>query len=110
MSTLLDEPLRQSFVTPAAQRLRTTMAAVRVSMSWLGTKKSLTAEQKAEAAEPFGTDARFLSAGKRLLDIAQGPTRPRCHRRRLHQGSRCPASLAQTALLMNTGQDSQLLE
>lgn len=67
MSTLLDEP--QS-TTPAAQRLRTTMAAVRVSMSWLGTKKSLSAEQRAEAAEPFGTDARFLSAGKRLLDIS----------------------------------------
>ena len=46
------------------------MAAVRVSMSWLGTKKSLSAEQRAEAAEPFGTDARFLSAGKRLLDIS----------------------------------------
>jgi hypothetical protein len=30
----------------------------------------LTAEQKQEAAEPFGTDARFLSAGKRLLDIS----------------------------------------
>jgi hypothetical protein len=46
------------------------MAAVRVSMSWMGTRKTLTAEQRAEAAEPFGTDARFLSAGKRLLDIA----------------------------------------
>ena len=30
----------------------------------------MTAEQKAEAAEPFGTDARFLSAGKRLLDTS----------------------------------------
>jgi hypothetical protein len=46
------------------------MAAVRISMSWFGVRKSLTAEQKAEAAEPFGTDARFLSAGKRLLDIS----------------------------------------
>src|SRR5208283_1156624 len=69
MSTLLDEPLRQQSTAPA-ERLRTTMAAVRVSMSWLGTRKTLTAEQRAEAAEPFGTDARFLSAGKRLLDIA----------------------------------------
>ena len=39
-------------------------------MSWFGTRKTLTAEQRAEAAEPFGTDARFLSAGKRLLDTA----------------------------------------
>ena len=46
------------------------MAAVRVSLSWFGTRKTLTAEQRAEAAEPFGTDARFLSAGKRLLDIS----------------------------------------
>ena len=37
--------------------------------SWFGTRKTLTAEQRAEAAEPFGTDVRFLSAGKRLLDI-----------------------------------------
>ncbi|MEI8373288.1 MAG: hypothetical protein WCJ35_10705 [Planctomycetota bacterium] len=64
MSTVLDRP-----ASPADQ-LRTTMAAVRVSMSWFGTRKTLTAEQRAEAAEPFGTDARFLSAGKRLLDIA----------------------------------------
>jgi hypothetical protein len=68
-STLLDEPAsRQS--TMSAQRLRSTMAAVRVSMSWFGTRKTLTPEQRAEAAEPFGTDARFLSAGKRLLDIS----------------------------------------
>jgi hypothetical protein len=39
------------------------MAAVRVSIRWFGTRKSLTVEQRAEAAEPFGTDARFLSAG-----------------------------------------------
>jgi hypothetical protein len=46
------------------------MAAVRVSLSWFGTRKTLTAEQRAEAAEPFCTDVRFLSAGKRLLDIS----------------------------------------
>ena len=69
MSALLDEPVsRQS--SAHAQRLRTTMAAVRVSLSWFGTRKTLTPEQKQEAAEPFGTDVRFLSAGKRLLDIS----------------------------------------
>ena len=63
MSTVLDEPrLHQS--TGPAQRLRTTMAAVRVSFTWLGVRKTLTAEQRAEAAEPFGANARFLSAGK----------------------------------------------
>jgi hypothetical protein len=70
MSTIIEEPLRQPSSVVAAQRLRTTMAAVRVFMSWMGTRKTLTAEQRAEAAEPFGTDARFLSAGKRLLDIS----------------------------------------
>ena len=44
------------------------MAAVRVSIRWFGIRRSLTAEQKAEAAEPFGAEAKFLSAGKKLLD------------------------------------------
>ena len=69
MSTLLDDTVHRQSTAPA-DRLRTTMAAVRVSMSWLGTRKTLTAEQRAEAAEPFGTDARFLSAGKRLIDVS----------------------------------------
>ena len=69
MSTLLDEPVRQQSTSPA-ERLQTTMAAVRVSMSWLGTRKTLTPEQKAEAAEPFHAEARFISAGKRLLDTS----------------------------------------
>ena len=53
--------------TPA-ERLRTTMAACRVQFTWFGTKKSLTAEQKAQAAEPFDAEGQFLSAGKKLLD------------------------------------------
>jgi hypothetical protein len=63
MSSVLDLP------TPA-DRLRTSMAAVRVSISWFGTRKSLTVEQKAEAAEPFNAEAKFISAGKKLLDIS----------------------------------------
>jgi hypothetical protein len=51
-----------------AERLRTTMAACRVQFTWFGTKKSLTAEQKAQAAEPFDAQGQFLSAGKKLLD------------------------------------------
>lgn len=69
MSTLLDAPLRQQSPT-AADRLRMTMAAVRVSFTWLGVRKTLTAEQRAEAAEPFGANAQFLSAGKKLIDIS----------------------------------------
>ena len=54
--------------TTPAERLRTTMAACRVQFTWFGTKKSLTAEQKAQAAEPFDAEGQFLSAGKKLLD------------------------------------------
>src|SRR5258706_1149368 len=51
-----------------AQSLRVNMAAVRVSFTWLGTRKSLTAEQRTEAAQPFDAEGQFLSAGKKLLD------------------------------------------
>jgi hypothetical protein len=69
MSTLLNEPTSHA-VAPASQRLRATMAATRVSIRWFGTRKTLTPEQKAEAAEPFGAEAQFLSAGKKLLDTS----------------------------------------
>src|SRR5207302_1582665 len=51
-----------------AQRLRATMAAVRLSFTWMGVRKSLTTEQKAQAAESFGAEGNYLSAGKKLLD------------------------------------------
>ena len=66
MSTTLDE--RRSETTPS-QRLRTTMAAVRISFTWLGTRKTLTPEQKNQAAESFGAEGQYLSAGKKLLDV-----------------------------------------
>jgi len=67
MSTVLDDPASRS-ATTSAQRLRTTMAAVRVSLSWLGVRKSLSVEQKNQAADTFGAAGDFLSAGKKLLD------------------------------------------
>jgi len=45
-----------------------TMAAARISLSWLGTRRTLTADQKAVAADVFGAEGAFLSAGKKLLD------------------------------------------
>ena len=54
--------------TTPAERLRTTMAACRVSFRWWGTQKTLTPEQRAVAAEAFDAEGQFLSAGKRLLD------------------------------------------
>ena len=70
MSTLLlDDPetVRASNVA-AADRLRNTMAAVRVCFTWLGIRKSLSTEQKSQAAESFGAQGQFLTAGKKLLD------------------------------------------
>ena len=66
-TVLLDEPVVRPSTSPS-QRLRTTMAAVRVSLSWFGTRKTLTAEQKSQAADTFGAEGAFLSAGKKLLD------------------------------------------
>ena len=64
----LDQQAQERQAAAAAERLRTTMAAVRVSLSWFGVRKSLTPDQKAQAAESFGAEGAFLSAGKKLLD------------------------------------------
>ena len=53
--------------TPA-QRLRRTAAAVRVHFTWMGVRKTLTKQQKDEAAEQFGAQGESLSAGKKLVD------------------------------------------
>ncbi|MDP6058868.1 MAG: hypothetical protein QGH33_08245 [Pirellulaceae bacterium] len=67
MSTsLLDEPVTQA--SSASQRLRTTMAAMRLSFTWFGTHKSLSPQQMAQAADTFGAEQYFFSAGKKLLD------------------------------------------
>src|SRR3954463_1625765 len=70
MSTvsLLDRAETHS-TTTAATRRRATMAAGRVSFTWLGTQKTLTPEQRAQAAEAFDAEGQFLSAGKKLLDV-----------------------------------------
>ncbi len=61
LTPLLDEP-------SAAGRLRTTMAAVRLSFTWFGVRRSLSQEQKTEAAESFGAERNYFSAAKKLLD------------------------------------------
>lgn len=67
MTTLLDEPAVDTRVD-SAQRMRTTMTAARVSFTWFGTRKSLSREQKEQAADSFGAESDFLSAGKKLID------------------------------------------
>ena len=67
MTTLLDDP-PSSLTNTAADRLRTEMIAMRLSFTWFGTRKTLSAEQKAQAAESFGAEGEYLSAGKKLLN------------------------------------------
>ncbi len=68
MTLLLDEPPSRRTTTDAADRLQTEMIAMRLSFTWLGTRKTLSPEQKAVAAESFGASGDYLSAGKKLLN------------------------------------------
>jgi hypothetical protein len=52
----------------AANRLRTTMAAVTVAFTWLGVRKTLAPEQRTTAARAFHADRELLSASKLILD------------------------------------------
>jgi hypothetical protein len=52
----------------AAQRLRTTMAAVRLAFTWLGVRKTLAPEQRTTAARAFDADRELLTASKLILD------------------------------------------
>ena len=54
--------------TMASARLRANMTAARVSFTWLGVRKSLNSHQRDLAANSFGAEGKYLSAGKKLLD------------------------------------------
>jgi hypothetical protein len=69
MTSLLDLPETQTD-NQAAQRLRTTMAAVRIAFVWFGVRKTLTPEQKSQAADTFGAAGEYVSAAKKLLDTS----------------------------------------
>lgn len=66
-TNLLDRGANGTSIAPA-QRLRQSSGAVRVSLHWLGVRKTLTPTQKNQAAEPFSAEGQFLSASKKLLD------------------------------------------
>jgi hypothetical protein len=67
---MVEDPTESLPATSAAQRLRTTMAAVRVMFVWFGVRKSLTPDQKSQAADTFGAESEYFSAGKKLLDTS----------------------------------------
>ena len=69
MTSVLEEPRSQAS-TSASDRLRSTMAAARLSFNWLGVRKSLNSSQKNQAANSFGAEGKYLSAGKKLLDTS----------------------------------------
>jgi hypothetical protein len=52
-----------------AQRLRRSAAAARVSLHWWGVHRALTNQQKEEVSAGYAADARFLTAGKKLIDV-----------------------------------------
>jgi hypothetical protein len=60
---------------PNGDRLRTTMAAMRLSFTWFGTRKSLSSEQKAQAADTFHAEGKYISAGKKLIDTGDSSFR-----------------------------------
>ncbi len=68
MPTLLDDPPAVRTDNCAADQLRNTMAATRLSFTWFGVRKTLSESQKAQAADQFDAEAKFLSAAKKLLD------------------------------------------
>jgi hypothetical protein len=68
MSTLTVPDLRFSEGSPA-EHLRRTAAAVRVHLRWWGVRKTLTTQQKEEIGLAYAADARFLTAGKKIIDI-----------------------------------------
>ena len=65
-ATIQQEPNYTS--TNPATQMRKDFAACRLKFNWLGTTKSLSNNQKTQAAESFGADGSAISAGKRLLD------------------------------------------
>ena len=68
--TTLTQPARTLQTVSPSDRLRTSMAAARVSFTWLGVRKSHSSSQKDQAANHFGAETKFLSAGKKLIDTS----------------------------------------
>ncbi len=66
-STTTNNPTLQT-ERSATNRLRTTMAAVKLAFTWLGVRKTLAPEQRTTAARAFHADRELLSASKLILD------------------------------------------
>ena len=69
MTMLIGESPGTTILSPA-QRLRGTMVAVALHFTWFGVRKTLSPEQKTQAADTFGAEETYLSASKKLLDTS----------------------------------------
>jgi len=67
-NTAASAVVSQNATATAANRIRQNFAACRVHFNWFGTNKTLSPEQKSQAAESFGADGAAISAGKKLID------------------------------------------
>jgi hypothetical protein len=63
--TVSDIPLETD---SPARRLRRTAASVRVRLRWWGVHRALSPAQKEEVGLAYDADARFVTAGKKLVD------------------------------------------
>lgn len=76
MPALLDSmPTSSESETLSSERLRSQMAATKISFTWFGVRKTLSASQKERAADSFAAEAAFLSAAKKLLDTGHSAYR-----------------------------------
>jgi hypothetical protein len=66
---MLDDPITHQDHSQAT-RLQAETTAVRLHIRWPGTRKSLSRDQKQQAASAFDADSRTLSAAKRLFDTS----------------------------------------
>jgi hypothetical protein len=70
MQNVLDSPSPELASPAASAELRSSMAAIRLSFTWLGVRRTLTHEQRSQAADAFGAEEDYVSAGKKLLDTS----------------------------------------
>lgn len=68
MSTATEPDNNVTQITEAARDIRANMGAVKVSFTWLGTRRSLSDAQTRQAANQFDADAELVSAYKKLID------------------------------------------
>ena len=68
MTTMFATSTSNNTVSPA-DWLRRTTAAIRVAFTWWGVHRTLTAQQKEEVGLTYNADSRFVTAGKKLVDV-----------------------------------------